>query len=730
MSKKGGFGVPTSYVKGSQIENVEAMLFMPHHPFMDDVRKHHVHSDHPMNSWGTHLQHIQFLANLARILLPLVEQGALGASEMASGDGNIVATLSAAAVAWREVLVRYHEAGEERAEAARVAAQPPFVVVSSDFNDAELAPKQRHSVDELFGMLTKRSAIMRHFSPYGDITKPEEFASAIEKIIALEGDLQVAENGAGRPIGIRDFVQLMMFAFEERDLQLEGLDPETVADILRRGVVQLEADLPGDPKLQANLRNVLEDLGAILPGDPLPQGPELLNRIRRKLDMASSNYGPLVPAEVVAAEFARFLERFSSLAPMGLMILSVCTTVLGAVDQRQMPQPNVNYWWTHAFREHILTAPQERLLYLIAGYRIEAYVGKPKPELELVNMAHLTSRQKSAVPAADETAVATALKSPLPFIPFIKEGVIDVGDGIQVGYAEYGDPNGTPVIYFAGSQGSRYEVEAYALDQLRNARVIVIERPGIGHSTPMRNYTLVKWQPIVHRFVDGLLGESAKFGVAGYSVGSPFALTLMADKTLSSRILFRVLFSPLGQVLSREQLKKDGYTEEMQRRYGMGLDWQAGDRRLWTFVRRWMNGIMSEAFWRQNYEKFMKGQSAQDQEILNRPWVAAAMKKSWQAAYRLFGPEGWVGDNSAPTGSWWPHLQDIEGPVHLFHSVRDIQVPYHIAQALARALPQGILHEVPGDTHRFIVDIFHTVINELVSKSDLRNARSLTARAA
>lgn len=58
-------------------------------------------------------------------------------------------------------------------------------------------------------------------------------------------------------------------------------------------------------------------------------------------------------------------------------------------------------------------------------------------------------------------------------------------DGRKLGYADYGDPNGKPILYQHGTPGSRMEATRYhALGKELGLRVVSLDRPGYGWSTP------------------------------------------------------------------------------------------------------------------------------------------------------------------------------------------------------------------------------------------------------
>jgi pimeloyl-ACP methyl ester carboxylesterase len=65
------------------------------------------------------------------------------------------------------------------------------------------------------------------------------------------------------------------------------------------------------------------------------------------------------------------------------------------------------------------------------------------------------------------------------------EGSIRLRHGRAIGFAEYGVPLGTPVLWFHGTPGGRHQIPPavrLAAGQ-RGVRLIALERPGVGTST-------------------------------------------------------------------------------------------------------------------------------------------------------------------------------------------------------------------------------------------------------
>ena len=112
----------------------------------------------------------------------------------------------------------------------------------------------------------------------------------------------------------------------------------------------------------------------------------------------------------------------------------------------------------------------------------------------------------------------------LTLYPPHKEGVIPIGNGRQLGYAEYGAHDGRPVVWFHGTPGARGQVvpTTRAEADERHIRLIVVERPGYGESTSHRYNAVIEWARDLERFVDAL--EIDRFAVVGMSGGGPYAL--------------------------------------------------------------------------------------------------------------------------------------------------------------------------------------------------------------
>src|SRR2546427_97593 len=91
-----------------------------------------------------------------------------------------------------------------------------------------------------------------------------------------------------------------------------------------------------------------------------------------------------------------------------------------------------------------------------------------------------------------------------------KESLVPLDGGRSLGYAEYGDPEGDPVLWFHGTPGARKQIppDAPALAAERGIRLIGVERPGTGYSTRYRYERIIDWAADLAAFGPSGAGRS------------------------------------------------------------------------------------------------------------------------------------------------------------------------------------------------------------------------------
>ena len=115
------------------------------------------------------------------------------------------------------------------------------------------------------------------------------------------------------------------------------------------------------------------------------------------------------------------------------------------------------------------------------------------------------------------------------------EGNIAVDEDRQISFAEFGAPQGRAVFWLHGTPGARRQIptEARVYAEDHNIRLIGIDRPGIGSSTPHRYENIAAFAADLRTIADTLgIDEMAIVGLSG---GGPYSLACAA--ALPERVL-------------------------------------------------------------------------------------------------------------------------------------------------------------------------------------------------
>ena len=105
------------------------------------------------------------------------------------------------------------------------------------------------------------------------------------------------------------------------------------------------------------------------------------------------------------------------------------------------------------------------------------------------------------------------------------EGTVRVGPlARRVGFAEFGPVDGRPLVWLHGTPGARRQIpeSARVAAEELGVRIVGIDRPGVGWSTPHRYGSLLDFVADLARVCDHLGFE--RFGIIGLSGGGPYVL--------------------------------------------------------------------------------------------------------------------------------------------------------------------------------------------------------------
>ena len=275
--------------------------------------------------------------------------------------------------------------------------------------------------------------------------------------------------------------------------------------------------------------------------------------------------------------------------------------------------------------------------------------------------------------------------------------------GRSLGYAEWGNASGFPLVHFHGSSSSRLE---HPVQQgvLAGVRLVTIDRPGHGLSDFQPERRLLDWPQDVAALADHLGIE--RFAVSGWSAGGPYAVAC------AYRIPERL--TAVGLVSSFGPYDRPGATAGMDRFNKVAL---AMARRMpWAVTRR-VTGVMGRAFAKDPEgaagRRFASAPAPDQQALSDRratDMLLASMVESFRA-----GSDGSAWEARLFTLPWGFRLQDIAVPVALWHGDADINSPVGTGEYLSRTIPHASLTVFPDEGHFFILKRWGEIIRHLTN---------------
>lgn len=268
-----------------------------------------------------------------------------------------------------------------------------------------------------------------------------------------------------------------------------------------------------------------------------------------------------------------------------------------------------------------------------------------------------------------------------------REGVVRLLDGRTLGYAVFG--RGDPaIVWLHGTPGGRRQVPpaARAFAAEHGVRVIGIERPGIGDSTPHLHANVCAFAADVDAVLDAL--DVKTCGVVGLSGGGPYALACA-----HSLARVRVCGVLGGVAPSRGPEAIDGgvsslarfasLVERMHRPLGAAL----------SLAIRSAHPLASPAF-----DLFMRFSREGDREVFGAPGMKEMFLDDMLRASRS-GVRSMLFDYLLFSREWGFSLGEIDTPTHFWHGDSDPFVPLHHGEHQARLVKGSTLTVQPGQSH-------------------------------
>jgi len=289
-----------------------------------------------------------------------------------------------------------------------------------------------------------------------------------------------------------------------------------------------------------------------------------------------------------------------------------------------------------------------------------------------------------------------------------RENLIKLENGAVIAFEEYGNANGEPVIFCHGWPSSR--IMARLTDEPARdlgIRIISPDRPGICGSSLQPDRKLTEWPHLVERIADHLAIRD--FRMLAISGGAPYAYATAAAMPDQLRAIAIVAGAPPIAEVSDTNALLPLY------RWMLALYRTRPQllRRLFYLARPVLS-LRPPVRLRPLLLKMLLLRPC-DAESLRDAAAFEAIFESQRRAWRA-SAKGVMADAQIYAEPWGFALEDVHVPVRLWHGKQDRAFSIHLAQEVAKRLPNCKARFVNGAGH-YSLPIRHMreILEDLIS---------------
>jgi pimeloyl-ACP methyl ester carboxylesterase len=298
-------------------------------------------------------------------------------------------------------------------------------------------------------------------------------------------------------------------------------------------------------------------------------------------------------------------------------------------------------------------------------------------------------------------------------VPFV-EGTVTVQDGRRLGFAEFGDPSGRAFLWMHGTPGGRRQIpqSARLAAAELGVRLIGIDRPGVGHSTPHLYPSISGFAVDLEELVDRLgIGE---FGMLGLSGGGPYVLGCAA--AMPDRMRVAGVLGGVAPTVGPDAA--DGGVVALAATFAP----------LLSALRVPLSWLLAGFFWSTRpvsvpaIHLYARLSPEGDRKVFARPEMRAMFLDDLLTGGRP-GLRAPVFDVVLFGRHWGFDLADVQLPVNWWHGDADHIVPMAHGRHVVDRLPDAQFYERPGESHLGTLGAAEDILGTLLTAWDARAAQ-------
>lgn len=285
------------------------------------------------------------------------------------------------------------------------------------------------------------------------------------------------------------------------------------------------------------------------------------------------------------------------------------------------------------------------------------------------------------------------------------QGTVAVSDDRQIGFAEFGDPLGPAVVWLHGTPGARRQIpiEARVYAEIHHIRLIGVDRPGLGLSTPHQYEAVFEFSDDLRSIADRLRID--QMNIVGLSGGGPYALACaaaMPDRVVAAGVLGGVAPARGADAIGGGVMAFASFVAPLLEVAGTPI------RLALSTLLLLARPVASPAL-----DLYARFSPEADRRLLTRPEFKAMFLDDLLNGTRkqLAAP---IADVIVFARDWGFRLDEVKVPVRWWHGDRDHIIPFAHGEHVVAKLPDAKLYELPGESHLAGLgraeEILHTMI--------------------
>jgi pimeloyl-ACP methyl ester carboxylesterase len=285
------------------------------------------------------------------------------------------------------------------------------------------------------------------------------------------------------------------------------------------------------------------------------------------------------------------------------------------------------------------------------------------------------------------------------------EGTVGLVDGRRIGFAEFGAPRGRTLIWLHGTPGARRQIphEARAFAVAHGVRLVGIDRPGIGSSSP-HVYPQVRFFATDLDAVTNALGID-EMAIVGLSGGGPYALA--AGVELGERVRAIGILGGVAPTNGPDAI--DGGLVALGVRFSWALRW--GRVPLGMVLGGLVRAV--RPFGSRALDLYARVSPEGDRRLLGRPELKAMfLDDLFNGSRHQF--QGPIADVISFTKDWGFRASDVGAPVVWWHGDADHIIPFAHGVHMVSRLPNASMQMMSGESHLGGLGIAEEIMSTLL----------------